>query len=72
MAISSKRLTFSVEYFNYVSFSNVFIMGFLFRNTTLTFFPCHNVFLMQILVSCFVKTSHFEEYLCVKVRLIFY
>ncbi|KAG6774111.1 hypothetical protein POTOM_021460 [Populus tomentosa] len=26
---------------------------------------------LMILVSCFVKTSHFEEYLCVKVRLIF-
>lgn len=24
----------------------------------------------QILVSCFVKTSHYEEYLCVKVRLL--
>lgn len=24
--------------------------------------------MLQILVSCFVKTSHIEEYLCVKVR----
>lgn len=26
--------------------------------------------LSQILISCFVKTSHFEEYLCVKVRIL--
>lgn len=25
--------------------------------------------ILQILVSCFVKTSHHEEYLCVKVRI---
>lgn len=30
----------------------------------------HWLTLLQILVSCFVKTSHFEEYLCVKVRLL--
>lgn len=31
---------------------------------------CLLLWLLQILVSCFVKTSRFEEYLCVKVRLI--
>jgi len=29
--------------------------------------PIHWAMLLQILVSCFVKTSHFEEYLRVKV-----
>lgn len=28
--------------------------------------------ILQILVSCFVKTSHHEEYLCVKVKILYF